>query len=161
MLFKITLFFCFNLIISTVSFAQSVSLNNGRYSNYYHLKYTLNAENFVRPSGSDKYGKREFKYEDGSFEIFLKKEFFPIPRMGNGKYIILRMPSNNDENSKLLFDKIDKILKDKQGELEVIVELNPYVEVLDIQRNKFRLTAPNIFFRMAHGKYINHLNSLK
>jgi hypothetical protein len=141
--------------------ASNLHVNSGKRADYYHLDFKLTPENALRPFGKNKYGGREFKLIDGQFEVLIKKEHFPISSKANGKHLILRMPQNNDPKSKVLYEKIEKMFQSKSGHVDVVVELNPYVEILSKSPLKLVLTSNNIFFRTARGKYINHTKTLK
>lgn len=153
-------------------FSDEVFVNTGKYKNYYHMYFELTplncqlevavSERAPRYSENNNY---EFS-EGGQFEVFIKKESFPIKLPDQkSNYLILRMPSTSSSlmNHKKytsekfeLFKKIEEMHKFKRGSVKVVIELNPYIETLSTSPLKLELTQPNIFFRNAYGRYISN-----
>ena len=149
-----------------------------KHTDYYHIKFRLLSDDFelsLPDSGraqihSDNYD--DLFNEGGQFEVFIKRDAFPIPlkESQNSKYIILRMPWTNPETpgaslfvneKKRLFDELVGIKKSHFESLMVVVELNPYIEVLKQNPLSLQLTEPNVLFRQAYGRYINYTGPLK
>jgi hypothetical protein len=130
-----------------------VHVTHGKYDlKFYHIEYVLTPENTIKPFGENMYGKRIFQISNGQFEIFIKKDKFPIPSPAKD-YLILRMPRGNHPSKVTLFDAIKSMLESKKGSVKVILELNPYYVP-----DKQELREANIFFRTAKGEYVNHLD---
>lgn len=133
------------------------------YGTYYHLELTLTPENTLPPSGQDKYGadrKLEIQ-DDGMFEIFIRKDALPVPSTVKDT-LIVRMPGLLADNpskldhSKLdLFNKIKEMLSKNKGTVRAVIELNPYYD-----SKKNLIENGTLFFRTAHGKYIDHTGPL-
>ncbi len=119
---------------------------------FYHLEFTLTPENAVKPFGESKYGPRKFESSDGQFEIFIKKDKFPVSSPAK-EFIILRMPSGNHPSKLALFNSLKSMIESKKGSVKVILELNPYYIP---EKNK--LNEANVFFRTAKGAYIDRLD---
>ena len=169
--------FCFFTSAVTANSADII-VSQGKFTDYYHMKLKLNSDDFElsipnserAPKYSD---NNDYKFnEGGQFEIFIKRDSFPIPLKDspNSKYIILRMPRTNPEipgaslfinEKKHLFDELAGIKESHYESLTVAVELNPYIEVLKQNPLSLQLTEPNVFFRQAFGRYINYTGSLK
>jgi hypothetical protein len=47
------------------------------------------------------------------------------------------------------------------GAIEVVIELNPYVEKVQNNPLTLQLTQCNIFFRQAQNRYVNYLGKPK
>ena len=150
----------------------------GKYSDYYHIRLKLHSDDFElsipTSSRTPKYSENnDFRFEEGGqFEVFIKRDAFPIPLKGspNSKYIILRMPWTNPETpgaslfineKRRIFDELTGIKKSHYESLTVVVELNPYIEVQENNPLSLQLTEPNVFFRQAFGRYINYTGPLK
>jgi hypothetical protein len=149
----------------------------GKYSPYYHIRFTLTpdiiklqvpiSERMPRYTKSNEY----VFTKGGQFEVFIDKDAFPInsPHFEK-KYLILRMPwtSTDFEDSQLyiaekhrLFQAIYEMKKDNKGAIEVTLELNPFVNVLSKKPLKVELAGRNIFFRQAHGRYIDYVGPIR
>ncbi|MCF7887676.1 MAG: hypothetical protein K9L76_00200 [Candidatus Omnitrophica bacterium] len=133
-----------------------------------------NAENY-RKDILDEQSVNFKKY--GQFEIFIPAKRFPCKGSHKSGYIILRMPQTLVDNEysdhskdpkrydyvaekQALYNRIKAMKESGEGSVEVIVELNPYVEVKSKNPLKLELTQPNVFFRTAYGRYIDHVGSL-
>jgi hypothetical protein len=105
------------------------------------------------------------------FEVFIRANDFPIPSSGcGGGWIILRMPSTAQgeedakkkiEEKKALWVSLQTIYVSNSGKQSVVVELNPYVRVLDPAGPKLELQYCNVFFRHAHGSYVPYVGPIK
>lgn len=108
--------------------------------------------------------------QDGLFEVFIRARDFPVPAPNcNSDWIILRMPATyNDaaepekkiKEKKDLWNRLQKMYTEKTGSLEVIIELNPYIHVIDPAVPKLELEYCNVFFRQAHGAYVPYTGTL-
>lgn len=141
---------------------SSVIVSKIKNKNYYHLSYKLSAENIL---SIESLTKDQFLINGGQFELVISKDLFPIASPNCAKNIILRMPWTNDnyKNSDTfisekyeLYNELKNASKTKD-EINVYIELNPYVEV---SNDKFVLTQCNVFFRHADGRYIPKIGKL-
>ncbi len=155
---------------------QKIVVSPGKWGDYYHLKFILTPENteltVSMKERRDKWGKNEYEFTPrGQFEVFVDKSVFPVsaPHFER-KHLILRMPGtepnsvNADEyiaQKKQLFENIKKMKLSGEGKVEVIVQLNPYMEVISKDPLRLELSGRNIFFRDAGGKYIDYLGPLR
>jgi len=154
------------LVLSVSSFScanlsanSKISVSHGKYSDYYHIQYTLTNDNFTIPKNND-------PSYNGQFEVLLNKSSFPVHSKNCKSNLILRMPatlkdSKNSEyniNEKVaLFNEIKNIKSGKRKSINIIVELNPYVSVKSKEPLILELENCNIFFRTNKNKYINEL----
>ena len=141
---------------------------------YYHLLFTLTPSNssFTIPSSyTNKYSRMERPAVfDDDFEVYIKASDFPVPSPGcNGGWIILRMTATDTrdpysdekiEAKKQLWDRLQKMYETSAGFVDVVIELNPYVHVIDASVPKLELEYCNVFFRQAHGEYIPYVGAL-
>jgi hypothetical protein len=141
-------------------YSDTISVTQGKYSDYYHIKYKLKKKNFLLPK------KANDPAYNGQFEILLKKQNFPIPAKNCKGNLILRMPSNFDDTESekkaikekvTLYNEIMKVYNDNKKSIDIIIELNPYVSVVSKNPIKLELNNCNIFFRAKGDRYINHL----
>jgi hypothetical protein len=173
------------------SFAQSVALpdqlvaqhqpqatihvSEGKYTRYYHVLLDLRPQDFELTVPADQRRPRyraENRYEfsdNGQFEIFVRKQAFPIPAPKCERYIIVRMPgtdpSTPDAADKLarkraLFNALEELKNSGAGQQAVAIELNPYVQVVRDDPLRLELTQCNAFLRHAEGAYIDHVRPL-
>ena len=138
--------------------AQIVA-NPGRYGPYYHLRLELTAR-AVDFSASDNTIR-----SGGQFEIRLRPEYFPVPAPKCRTSIILRMPwtppatveaKEKVEAKAVLLKRILALENDSHAAVPVVIELNPYVEVINHKPLRLRLNQCNVFFRQAFGAYVDH-----
>jgi Fe-S cluster assembly scaffold protein SufB len=126
---------------------------------YYHMSYVLNAQNIV---SVEQLTKQEFMQNGGQFEVRIDKSAFPIPAPNCQSELILRMPwvpPNQDLSKKYqLYQGINAVRTHQAENLEIVVELNPYVQVTE---QGITLTQCNLFFRHANSHYVPHTNPLK
>src|SRR5665213_31967 len=144
---------------------------------FYHIKFTLTSSNSTFVVAPD-YQNSQWRSEtnsvfrnDGMFEVFIRAEQFPIPAPHcNGGWIILRMPSTQESGEeaelkiaakKALWENLKQIYTTKSGGLEVVIDLNPYIRVLDPIEPKLELEYCNVFFRHAHDSYVSYVGPLK
>ena len=170
--------FCLSLTCYPVLASENqIHVNPGKYNNYYHISYTLTPENcelkIPISERTPKYTEtNEYTFsEGGQFEVFLRKSYFPVhaPHL-KGEFIILRMPwtdpDDPDSNQKIevkrhLFDSIRKMKIIGKGSVLVVLELNPYIKVVQDDPLKLELSGRNIFFRQSHDSYIDYVGKLK
>ncbi len=136
-----------------------IVVNPGRYGPYYHLRIELTAKavDFASSDNAIRSG--------GQFEIRLRPEYFPVPAPKCRTSLILRMPwtapetaeaKEKIETKKALLKRILALHKDSHATVPVVIELNPYVEVINRKPLRLRLTQCNVFFRQAFGAYVDH-----
>ena len=154
-----------------------IHVAHGKYGDYYHVRFTLTPDNCEltvslserRPRYSD---SNEYTFaEGGQFEVFVRKQDFPVPSPHTSRtFLILRMPwtdpsaqhaEKHISAKRVLFDKIKRMKTEGKGTVEVVVELNPYVTVLNRDPLTVELSGRNIFFRQAHSQYIDYVGPLK
>ena len=145
----------------------SIYHSQGRFQTYRHIKLKLTPENTILPSNPEiikklgmsrthqNYRQRvlddksdNFNY--GQFEIFIPVAAFPLVDHKKG-YMILRMPSTSSrakknfiEEKQNIYHRIVEMMNDKEGSVEVVVELPDPIE-------------RNIFFRDAGGRYVDYV----
>jgi hypothetical protein len=108
-------------------------VNNGKSGKsgalYYHLLFTLNTGNLTK---FEVLSGRQFKQNNGQFEVLLKEQSFPIAAPDCKSNIILRIPWVADQlglAQKYLLYKTTMALTDNQRDtVTVAIELNPYVK---------------------------------
>jgi hypothetical protein len=144
---------------------------------FYHIVFTLTSSNstlVVPPSLRDPQWRPESVStfgEGGLFEVFIHAHDFPIaaPNCRSG-WIILRMASTsmNDvdatqkiQEKRSLWNRLQRMYSEKSGFQEVVIELNPYIHVIDPTIPKMELQYCNVFFRQAHGAYVPYPGPLK
>ena len=143
---------------------EAIVVNQGRYGPYYHLRLELKAKaiDFIHSDRTARSG--------GQFEIKLRREAFPVPAPRCRSSIILRMswtsPHAREAEEKIaakekLLKRIWALEKHPYEALPVVVELNPYVEVVSRMPLKLQLTQCNVFFRDAYGAYIDNTGPVK
>jgi hypothetical protein len=111
----------------------------------------------------------------GSFVIYLKKDVFPIPAYCNSDWLLLKMNANRSpsvyesceavlehalQTKRDLWRQITSLHEGKIEELEVVLELNPYVTVLSETPLQLKLDQCNLYFRTANNVYVDHLNKV-
>jgi hypothetical protein len=137
---------------------------------YYHIPFSLTPINStleVPPCFQNSQWRPEtisaFR-EDGFFEVFIRARDFPVAAPNcRSDWIILRMPATLDNagqtkvkiaQKRALWDRLQKMYSQKSGSQEVIIELNPYIRIIDPALPKVELEYCNVFFRHAHGAYV-------
>ena len=141
-----------------------IVVNEGRYGPFYHLRLELRADAI------------DFKQSDraarsgGQFELRLRQEKFPVPAPNCRGSIILRMPWTSPQSVEAkkkiaakedLLKRIWTLEKHPNEALPVVIELNPYVEVVSHTPLKVQLTQCNVFFRDAYGAYVDETGPVK
>jgi hypothetical protein len=143
---------------------NEIVVNQGRYGPYYHLRLDLRADviDFLRSDQAPRSG--------GQFELKLRPEKFPVPAPKCRGPIILRMPWTSPQaiNAKRkiaakenLLKRILALQKQPKAVLPVVIELNPYIEIVKRQPLKVQLTQCNVFFRASDGEYIDYTGPLR
>lgn len=142
-----------------------ISVAPGKYNDYYHIKFILTADNVHHIK------KLGLNFTDGGqFEVYIPKEQFPTQAPNCKEYILLRMPWTNPKlpdsisfvkEKRILFEKIEAVKRGGIAAVDVVIELNPYVKVKNINPLKLELGGCNLFFRHASGQYIDYVGPLK
>ena len=149
----------------------------GKYNEYYHLRFGLTPDNceLTVPLTERRHryaGNNEYTFaEGGQFEVFVRTSAFPVPAPHTDReFLILRMPWTDPDHPKAsrfiarkrkLFDAILAMKTRGEGAVDVVVELNPFVNVLKKNPLILELSGRNIFFRQAHRQYIDYVGPLK
>jgi len=135
-----------------------IIVNQGRYGSYYHLSLALKAD-AIDFAQSDRVAR-----SGGQFELRLRRQKFPVPAPKCRGPIILRMPWTSPQAREAkekitvkegLLKRIWALEKHPNETLSVVIELNPYVEVVSHTPLKVQLTQCNVFFRDAYGAYVD------
>lgn len=127
----------------------------------------------INPEGC--YHNRCYWDGSGSFIVYIKKDVFPIPSGCRSDWLKLEMKPNRTgrvyESSEAalahalaskreLWLQIVALHEGRLEQLEVILELNPYVSVLSQTPLRLKLDHCNLYFRTADNAYIDHLNAI-
>ncbi len=144
---------------------------------FYYIEFALTSSNsstIVPPNYQNSQWRPETNSvfgEGGMFEVFIRAADFPIPAPRcNGDWIILRMPSTQEPDEevsekiaakKALWKNLQQIYASKSGSQKVVIELDPYIRVLDSTGPKLELEYCNVFFRHAYGSYVPYVGPLK
>jgi len=137
---------------------SSIVVQPGRYGPYYHLRLGLTAAD-IDFAGSDRRAR-----DGGQFELRLRPERFPVPAPRCRGTLILRMPwtapDTPDAAAKIaakerLLERLLALAQAPEDVVAVVLELNPYVEVVSRAPLRLRLTQCNVFFRQAAGGYVD------
>lgn len=136
-----------------------IVVQQGRYAPYYHLPIGLTAAD-LDLDASDRRAR-----SGGQFELRMHRERFPVAAPHCRGTIILRMPwtapDTPDAADKIaakqaLLARIRALAKAPGDVVPVVLELNPYVEVVSRAPLRLQLTQCNVFFRQAYGGYVDH-----
>lgn len=136
----------------------SIHVNKGKYNNYYHIKLNLSRDSILSDIS------KIIIEEGGMFELDLDKNKFPVDAPNCNSNIILRMPwtdPDSGEAEQYIIEKkllLEKIVASNSNGVDVIIELNPYVEIISDSPLKLKLTRCNVFFRHSKGRYIDNLD---
>ena len=128
------------------AFGQTIKISPGKYSIYYHINYELT-------SG---YYRVDLEYgfnKGGQFQVYIPKEHFSIAAPQCNKDIILRMPYSENEDKKR--DLYNKLIASET--VFVVIELNPYINVINKEPLEIELRYCNVFFRHRAGDYYDQL----
>ena len=138
-------------------------------STLYFLCFQLNSSTvlFNNPETLNGFGE-DGQFEAGAFSVIVRPLAFPIPAPGSCKGIIIGMPwtaysespdaKANIAAKKALYDQLSALKSNAGGHVNAVVELNPYVTVVQAKPLKLQLTECNVFFRDIRGKYTSNLN---
>ena len=136
----------FSVFLCSYSVSSEIKVNPGKYKNFYHLEYELKSDQY---SLNEEMGFRE----DGMFEVYVAKEIFPISAPNCNSKIIIRMPGYGPTPKvRSLFSKLD----DNES-VTVVLELNPYFEIVKHTPLELQLSYCNVFFRYRNGDYFDSL----
>jgi hypothetical protein len=156
----------------THSGAADIVANSTNGKTYYHLKLSLKKDDFrltwpeewFNPQWPESTsGACEFSEASGHFIIFIKKSAFPVPAPNcNSDWLKLLMNGRSDDAADALTKKAlwDRLLAVKKGDLletTAVIELNPYVSVLNEHPLVVEMDYCNLNFRTAWGAYIDNL----
>lgn len=134
------------MVLATDGHTQEITVNPGKYFDYYHMEYQLTAGEYTV---NTQYGFNP----GGQFEIFVPKALFPIPAPNCRKHIIIRMPySQSEDKKRALYESL--LASETRS---VILELNPYVTVVNPEPLQLELQYCNVFFRHRAGDYYDKL----
>jgi hypothetical protein len=135
-----------------------ITVTPSRYGPYYHLRFELTAA-AIDFAKSDRVAS-----SGGQFELQLRPEYFPVPAPHCRSSLSLRMPwtaphtpaaAKKITAKQALLARIWALEQTPEEKVPVIIELNPYVEVISPAPLRLQLTQCNIFFRHAFGGYID------
>jgi hypothetical protein len=141
----------------------SLVVQASRYGPYYHMRFGLTAA-AIDFAASDRRAR-----PGGQFELRLRPEQFPIPAPHCRDALILRMPWTGpdvpDAAAKIaakqaLLARIVALAQVPNDIVPVVLELNPYVEVISRAPLRLQLTQCNVFFRQAFGGYVDRTGPL-
>lgn len=126
--------------------SSEIKVNPGKYNDFYHLKFELKSGQY---SLNEEMGFRA----DGMFEVYVAKEIFPINAPNCNSNIIIRMPGYGPAPKvRSLFSKLEK-----SESLTVVLELNPYFDIVKESPLELQLSYCNVFFRHRNGDYFDSL----
>ena len=152
------------LVLASGGTGSAIVVNPGRYGPYYHMRFMLTAA-AIDFTASDRRAR-----SGGQFELRLWPEHFPIPAPHCRSSLILRMPwtaPNVPEATKKIVAKqalLERILSlehNPNAVVPVVLELNPYVELISSTPLRLQLTQCNVFFRHAFGGYVDDAEPLQ
>jgi hypothetical protein len=152
------------LVLASSGTAPTIVVNPGRYSPYYHMRFTLTAA-AIDFTTSDRKPR-----DGGQFELRLRPEHFPVPAPRCGTSLILRMPwtaptvpeaAEKIVAKQALLERILALEHTPDAVVSVVLELNPYVELISRTPLRLRLTGCNVFFRQALGGYVDDTGPLQ
>jgi hypothetical protein len=157
-------FWLFPCVAHSAGSEEQIVVNKGPFVPYYHLRFDLRSDaiDFAQSDRTARSG--------GQFEIRLRRETFPVPAPRCRGAIILRMPWTpplaTDAKEKIaakqdLLKRVLELEKQPNETLPVVIELNPYVRAISREPLKLQLTQCNVFFRDAHGAYIDNTDPVK
>ncbi len=152
-----------SLALAPPAEADAVKANVFGGRTYYHLTLELTRDRLVEIGAIGDPGL-EYTFSDGGqFEVYLQGDL-PGAAAPGCQGVTLRMPwtdpSSDGADAKIagkraLFDRIQSLIRWHEiDSLDVVVELNPYVE--QAPDGSLRLTQCLAFFRQAFGAYVAH-----
>jgi len=128
----------------------------------------------INPKGC--YHNRCYWDGSGNFIVYIKKDVFPIPSGCNSDWLKLEMKPNRSgrvyetseaalshalESKRQLWLQIIELHEARLEQLEVVLELNPYVTVLSESPLRLKLDHCNLYFRTADNAYVDHLKAVE
>lgn len=146
------------LVLANTGAGPVLAVNPGRYGPYYHIRIELTA------AAIDFAESDQMVHSGGQFELRLRPEHFPVPAPTCRSVLILRMPwtapDAHDATKKIaakqaLFERILALQQAPDAVMPVVIELNPYVEIISRSPLQVQLTQCNVFFRHASGGYVD------
>jgi hypothetical protein len=139
-------------------------------STLYLLCLQLNSSTLLlnNPDALSGFQNDDGQFEGGEFQVIVRSSAIPVTAPGSCKGIIVRMPWTfytqspdakvNIAAKKALYDQISALKSSSGADVNVVLELNPYVTVVQANPLALRLTECNVFFRDVAGKYTPSLN---
>jgi hypothetical protein len=136
----------------------AIVVNPGRQGPYFHMRFDLTA------AGIDFSQTDRSVGPGGQFTVRLRPEHFPVLAPSCRGDLILRMPwtspSVPDANLKIaakmaLLARILTLEHPPDATVPVVLELNPYVQMISRTPLLLRLTQCNVFFRQVFGAYVS------
>lgn len=151
------------LTAASPALADAVKANVFGGRTYYHLTLELTRDRLVE-IGAIGDPDLEYRFSDGGqFEVYLQGDLPGVAAPGC-QGVTLRMPWTDPRSDgadekiagkRALFDRIQSLVRWHEiDSLDVVVELNPYVE--QAPDGSLRLTQCLAFFRQAFGAYVAH-----
>ena len=103
--------------------------------------------------------------DNGYFNIYLKKDSFPVTAPScQSNWLKLTMKGSDAPNSltrkRELWSKIQKVDSGELDQLQIIIELNPYVRIISADPLELELDYCNLWFRCAYGEYVPHTEAI-
>jgi hypothetical protein len=154
------------------SSASGVVINESNGHTYFHLAHTLEMGDFTLihpdeyfdPKYPDIAGECKFA-SNGSFTLYINKASFPIPAPNcNSRWLKVTMKGGKQsgvESKHTLWKQIQRVETGELDTIEVIIELNPYISIVNNDPLELELDYCNLWFRTAHGEYVAHTESFK
>jgi len=153
--------------------AQEIAINETNGRQYFHLAHTLrkgdfsltHPDEFFDPKYPDIKGACELG-ANGYFTIYIRKQLFPIPAPNcKSDWLKLTMKGSNDlskiKSKYELWNQIQEVESGEWDQLQVIIELNPYVTIISADPLKLELDYCNLWFRCAYDQYIPHTDPIR
>jgi hypothetical protein len=98
---------------------------------------------------------------NGSFTLYINKASFPVSAPNcNSRWLKVTMKGGKEsgvESKHTLWKQIQRVETGELDTIEVIIELNPYVSVVNLEPLELELDYCNVWFRTAHGQYTPNL----
>ena len=154
--------------------ATGVTVNTTNGKKYYHLEVSLHKDDFRLTWPEEWFdpqwpestsGTCEIYEPTGGFIIFIRKSTFPVPAPNcNSDWLKVVMNGRSDDASdaqtkKTLWKRLLAVKAGELSEVSAIIELNPYVSVLNKDPLIVELDYCNLNFRTAWGAYVDHQES--
>lgn len=112
--------------------------------------------------------RQQGDFVDGFFLVYVPRGKFPLRARNYTKFITLIMPKTEENEQKnqfvaekkALFDKITQMVNSGTGSVEVILDLNKYVQIVKKEPHIVELEDSVVYFRDVNGQYIGHTNAV-